>query len=78
LSGFLANRLNVPSAGMTGESTAALLADRALDGEIVDRVREVFQHCDFARFAVTNLLARDRQRLFDLTEQSIELLEKQI
>lgn len=78
LSRFLADRLNVPSAGMTGESAAALLADRALDGEVVDRVREVFQQCDFARFAVTNLLASDRQRLFDLTEQSIELLEKQI
>jgi hypothetical protein len=78
LSGFLADRLNAPSAGMTGESAAALLSETGIDHGVVGQVKEVFEQCDFARFSLSSLSIGDRRTVFDLTEQSIEQLEKQI
>ena len=51
LSGFIGNRLNVPETGWTRDQLDARLRDAGVQSEVRDRLREILDECDQARFA---------------------------
>ncbi len=71
---FLADRLNVPAAGMTADSVAEALADQGVSPEVVSQVRTVFQQCDFARFAPAQILNGEMETLYKTAEGLIDEL----
>ena len=51
LSGFIGNRLNVPETGWTRDRLDACLRDAGIRSEVRNRLRDILDECDQARFA---------------------------
>ncbi len=64
LAQFLADRLNLPVAGMTRESAAQALREKGAPDSIVSETRDVFLRCDYARFASVRIPESERKELF--------------
>lgn len=71
LAQFLADRLNLPVAGMTGESAARALATRKVPQDVVSRVQAMFEKCDFARFAPAQVKDEDMGQVYERAEALI-------
>jgi len=78
LAEFLADRLNVPAAGLTTDAVSGHLEGRGVDAEGVGQVRAIFEQCDFARFAPSRIQGGEMERLYEETEAVIEALERKI
>ncbi|MSS72631.1 MAG: protein BatD [Candidatus Latescibacteria bacterium] len=78
LSQFLADRLNVPAAGLTTDAVLRHLEARQVEAEVSQWVRDIFEQCNFARFAPSTIQAGEMERLYEETEAVIEALERKI
>ena len=78
LSQFLADRLNIPAAGLTGEAVSEHMLEKQVDAELVALVRDIFDRCDFARFSPTMVQDGEMDRVYQETEAVIEALERKI
>jgi len=78
LAQFLADRLNLPAAGMTGDSAAKALAERGAEKELTGQVIGVFQQCDFARFAPGQISGSEMENLYEAAEVLIDRLGRVI
>ena len=78
LAQFLADRLNLPAAGMTGDSAAKALAERGAEKELTGQVIGVFQQCDFARFAPGQISGSEMENLYEAAEGLIDRLGREI
>ncbi|MCZ6632091.1 MAG: BatD family protein [bacterium] len=75
---FLADRLNQQAAGFTADSAENLLVEAGVSEGAIAEVRAVFQTCDLARFASTEVSAEGMKALFARAERLIEELGRQI
>ncbi len=78
LSEFLADKLNIPAAGLTKDSMEEHLLQRGVDQALVDNLKDTLIRCDFARFAPSQSMSDDLETLLNKTEKSIDRLEKRI
>ena len=78
LSQFLADRLNIPAAGLTGETVSEYMLEKRVDAELVALVRDIFERCDFARFSPAMVQDGEMDRVYQETEAVIEALERKI
>ena len=78
LSEFLADKLNIPAAGLTKDSMEEHLLQRGVDQALVDNLKDTLSRCDFARFAPSQSMSDDLETLLNKTEKSIDRLEKRI
>ena len=78
LAQFLADRLNLPVAGMTRESAAKALREKEVPDSIVSEARDVFQRCDYARFASVRIPEQERKELFAAAAALIDALGARI
>ncbi|GAB4448803.1 MAG: BatD family protein [Anaerolineae bacterium] len=75
LLGFLSDKLNTPTAGLTTDGLVALLRQHRLDDALVTRVRDVLLQVDVGRYAP--IAEGDAQTLLEETRQLITALEKE-
>ena len=68
---FVADRIDVPAAGLTAESAASHLASSGVSAEAVEGVRGLLQECDFARFAPGQVTAEKKAKLLEEAESVI-------
>lgn len=66
LQGYLGNRLDLPSAGITSDVVDYTLGPKGIDLQILRKVRDIFDICDQARFA--SLQVDEFRRKDDLKE----------
>jgi hypothetical protein len=78
LAQFLADRLNVPAAGLTADAVSGRLKGRQVDAVVVGQVQGIFERCDFARFAPSTVQNGEMERLYEETEAVIGTLERKI
>ncbi len=78
LAQFLADRLNLPVAGMTRESAARALRDVDVPDPIVSQVRDVFLRCDYARFASVRIPEKEREDIYNAAAALIDSLGARI
>ena len=78
LAQFLADRLNLPVAGMTPEFAAQALHEKGVPDAIVSEVRAVFLRCDYARFASAQVPEKERKELYGVTAALIDALGARI
>lgn len=76
LSAFLADRANLDVANLTATQAREVLGRSAVDDALSERVVQVFETCDFARFAPGGDSETDRQDLIGRVEQLIGDLER--
>ncbi|MBI4530838.1 MAG: protein BatD [Candidatus Latescibacteria bacterium] len=75
---FLADKLNVPAAGIVVETVSDQLKQRGLPEEMIGDIEAIFQMCNEARFAPTSTPDGDLRAMYDRTELIINHLEKQL
>ncbi len=78
LAQFLADRLNLPVAGMTRESAAQALCEKDVPDSIVAEVKDVFLRCDYARFASVRMPEKEREELYSAAATLIDALGARI
>ncbi len=78
LAQFLADRLNCPVAGMAADSAVEALAGRGVSEEVIAQVRKVFQRCDFARFAPSEVSNGEMEKLYKAAEGLVDELGRKV
>jgi hypothetical protein len=74
---FLADQLNLSAAALSSSDTCAeLLRERGVDQDIIGKVGDLLDQCDFARFAPTASSRGDMVRVQKQAEQIIASLER--
>jgi len=68
---FVADRIDLPAAGLTAESAASQLTSCGVPLEAVAAVRDLLQKCDFARFAPGQITAERKSELLAEAESLI-------
>lgn len=78
LAQFLADRLNLPVAGITRESAARALREVDVPDPIVSEVQDVFLRCDYARFAPARIPEKEREEIYNAAAALIDALGARI
>ena len=73
---YVADRLNLPAAGLTGDSIDSLLAGKGVDAETVSAVKEVLGLCDLYRFSASTPERAQMDRAYQEAARIIDHLEK--
>lgn len=74
LLGYLSDKLNTPTAGLTTDNLINVLRDSGLDNSLVERVKTILEQIDIGRFAPIS--AGAGRAIIDDTQQLINELEK--
>lgn len=78
LYGYIADRCNLPTAGLTSPRVVELLAERGVDDDTVGLVRDCLDACDLARFAPTAHTAEHAEDLLGKARNGIESIDSQV
>lgn len=78
LAQFLADRLNLPVAGVTRESASLALQEKDVPESVVSQVRDVFLRCDYARFASVRIPEKEREEIYGAAAALIDALGARI
>ena len=78
LYGYVADRCNLPTAGLTSPRVVELLRERGVDEDTAALVRDCLDACDLARFAPTAHTAEHAGDLHDKARKGIESIESQL
>lgn len=78
LYGYVADRCNLPTAGLTSPRVVELLRERGVDEDTAALVRDCLDACDLARFAPTAHTAEHAGDLHDKARNGIESIESQL
>jgi hypothetical protein len=71
--GFLTDKGNIPTTGMTRREIARELERRGAEGDLRDRLTRLLDSCDRARFAAEPLSAEERRLLLQEGEEIVRL-----
>ncbi len=78
LYGYVADKCNLPTAGLTSSRIVELLRDRGVDEDTAALVRDCLDTCDLARFAPTAQTAGHAGDLLANARNGIESIESQL
>ena len=78
LYGYVADRCNLPTAGLTSPRVVELLRERGVDEDTAALVRDCLDACDLARFAPTAHTTEHAGDLHDKARNGIESIESQL
>ena len=78
LYGYVADKCNLPTAGLTSPRVVELLRKRGVDDHTVDLVKDCLDACDVARFAPTALTAEHTEDVLGRARKGIESIESQM
>ena len=76
LVGFLADKLDLPEAGLVSDEMTARLRGRGVDAGQIDEVMDLLQTCDYLRFAPSRATRDDNVRFHQRARETILKLEK--
>jgi hypothetical protein len=77
LQGYLGNRLCLSSGGITGAVVEEVLKPKGADGEVLKKLREIFNECDQVRYAASTFGKKEMEETFNRTKEVIRYLENQ-
>lgn len=75
---YIGNKYNQPTAGLTTQQLADLLAAQTIDEETIVKIRQCLEACDMARFAPTLLTEASAREVFTVARNAIETLEQHL
>jgi len=76
LSGYLADKLHLPAGGVSIDAVREILTARSIDGEILDKLTNIFNACDMARYAPLEFDKPKREAIFHDMRKVIDFLER--
>ena len=78
LYGYVADKFNLPTAGLTSPRVVELLGERGVEDDTADLVRDCLDACDMARFAPTALTPEHTEDILGKARKGIESIESQM
>ena len=78
LYGYIADRFNLPRAGLTSPRVVELLRERGVDDDTAGLVRDCLDACDLARFAPTAHTVEHAEDLLGKARNGIESIDSQV
>jgi len=75
---YLGNKLNIPAAGITSNVVEEELSHREVSSEILHFIKESFEACDMAKFALGNFSIEDMRNMLKKVENNFSLLDKKL
>ncbi len=75
LAGFVADKFNVPEAGMTSSDVRPLFEQRGIDPDLVDNFTRILRACERARYASARLSPEEVRALSDGAVAAMDRLE---
>lgn len=76
LFGYLSDKLNIPYANLDKENIVSALRSKAVDGQLIQQVKDTIDICEMARFAPVTYIAKPE--LFEQTKTLISNLEAKL
>jgi hypothetical protein len=74
--GYVADKLNLPAAGLISEEVADRLRERGVPEETIRLFLEILQECDYQRFAPSNATEQQMKAFYERARTAIVKLEK--
>ena len=74
---YLGDKFHLPSAGITANIIDEVLKNKNIDERVLDELRSIFNECDVARYAPTEVSVEKMQNTFLKLERIIDYLERQ-
>jgi hypothetical protein len=73
---YIGDRFHIPSGGITADIVDEMLKDRGIDGEVLNVLRNIFQECDMARYAPSQLSTINMENTLKSLKEVIDYLER--
>lgn len=74
LIGYLADKLHLPAGGVNIDAVKEILGTKNIDGEILDKLTNIFSACDMARYAPLEFDKLKRETIFNDMRKVIDSL----
>ena len=76
LTGFLGDKLNIAAAGIITDEVEALMKQKGIDAEVIQKYIQCLRMCDYQRFAPSTAKFHEMKSFYDQAKQAIISLEK--
>jgi len=76
LIGYLADKLHLPAGGVNIDAVSEILSTKDINGEIMDKLTNIFSACDMARYAPLEFDKLKRETVFNDMRKVIDSLER--
>jgi len=73
---YIGDKLNIPHASITKDALEEKLINRGVDKVMIDKVKDLFDVCDMARFASVKFTKEDMSRTLQEAEYAVTGLER--
>ena len=73
---YIGDRFHIPSGGITADIVDEMLKDRGIEGAVLDGLRNIFQECDMARYAPSQLSTINMENTLKSLKEAIDYLER--
>ncbi|MEQ8188507.1 MAG: BatD family protein [Candidatus Eremiobacterota bacterium] len=73
---YIADKLNLPSAGLTRDHICSILEEKKMDSDIIEEFKRLYEKCEYARFAPASSSEQDRTTVLSLTEKILNDIAK--
>ncbi len=73
---YIADKLNLPSAGLTLEHMCSVLEEKKIAPEIIEEFKKLYEKCEYARFAPGSSTEQGRKEILSRTEKILNDIAK--
>ncbi len=73
---YIADKLNLPSAGLTLDHICSILKEKKIAPEIIEEFKKLYEKCEYARFAHGFSTEQDRKEILSRTEKILNDIAK--
>lgn len=78
MNGYLEDKLNIQKSEFTLDKALAILTQKNVEGDVKEKVKQIYEKCEFARFAPSEQTASAEQSLYDDTISTIVGIENSL
>jgi len=73
---YIADKLNLPPAGLTRDHICSILEEKKIETDIIEEFKRLYEKCEYARFAPASSSEQDRKGVLSLTEKILNDIAK--
>ncbi|MEN8263063.1 MAG: BatD family protein [Nitrospirota bacterium] len=73
---YIGDRFHIPSGGITADIVDEMLKDMGIDGAVLNGLRNIFQECDMARYAPSQLSTINMENTLKGLKEAIDYMER--
>jgi len=78
VTGFIADKLNMPEAGLVTDDIKVSLKNKNIDDDTINKIISFLQACDFSRFAPSEVKIEDMEKELETARSIISTLDKKL